>query len=87
MEEVNAAIFSFISLMGRSSGSFSALIDSVGLPEPDLEGDGGSIEIIGDLSPNEDSGKECELPEWESESNGFDGLSSPVRDGGFRVSK
>jgi len=27
------------------------------------------------------------LPEWESESNGFDGLSSLVRDGGFRVSK
>jgi hypothetical protein len=44
--------------MGRSSGSFLALIDSAGLPELDLEGDGGSIEIIGDLNPNEDSGGE-----------------------------
>jgi hypothetical protein len=58
MEEVNAAIFLFISLMGRSSGSFLALINSAGPPELDLEGDGSSIEIIGDLSPNEDSGKE-----------------------------
>jgi hypothetical protein len=44
--------------MGRSSGSFSTLIDSTGLPELDLEEDGGSIEIIGDLSPDEDSGGE-----------------------------
>jgi len=34
------------------------LIDSTGPPALDLEGDGGSIEIIGDLSPNEDPGGE-----------------------------
>ena len=76
---VRVAISVFISSMGRSNGSFPALMISTSLEDGDLKEVGGSMDITGDLSSIEDSG-ERDLQDWKSESNGFGGA------GGFSPS-